>query len=429
MKVVFLIFLTYSLNIFSADLVNWKSYKKNTKKPVFILLTDGSLDKSNDKIFSNKRLSKLLNDKFYSIKVNINKELDLKNRYLFMTPPSIAILNPKGIIITKKRNYSAITIETDLLKYLESLKNKSIKKALSDVSRQAMYRIFYPTYFMENTKELIDRKAEIQRFMKRNLNMDTMFFKVRFLKPLYNYVYSILNGNFSEYEKLVVQAHVDTFLSGKIFNEEYIYKASFKNWSNPQKIIIYKDNISLVKILLNLDYKKKAKKVLNYLNSNYDKLSIEEKILFKTVSLNFSQDKSVIASLETLIKENKNSKYLNIQIAIFKAYLKLYEYTKSDTIKNDLFIFVNNFDKNFYDEEKGAFYDVKIGEEPFGFKFIPIIENIEIAYLYTLLYEIRKDFNDLIMARYILSLMNKTSVDNLIYSKYLLVISNLNEAR
>ena len=69
-----------------------------------------------------------------------------------MTPPSIAILDKNGVIFTKKRNYSALTIERDLYNYLESQKNKSMKRMFFDISKQAMFQVYYSAYFLENSK-------------------------------------------------------------------------------------------------------------------------------------------------------------------------------------------------------------------------------------------------------------------------------------
>lgn len=423
MKISFLIFLILPFYVFSNDLVNWKEYKKNINKPVFILLTDDFNNQTDKKIFSNKRLAKLLNEKFYSIKINVNKETDFKNRYLLMTPPSIAILDQNGIIITKKRNYSALTIERDLYNYLESENNKSMKRMLSDVSRQAMYEVYYSAYFLENSKELVDRSDELRSFLVNKINLKKMYFNVSYLRPLYDYCFSILNmKNSTGYENLIVDAHINSLLENKIFDKDHIFKASYNDWSRPIDKIIYKDNINLLILLYKSGNTSMALKVDHFLNDNYKKMTTEEKILYKTfVSNNLTKD--VPKDLKTLINNNKNSKYLRVQTAILKAYFSFYKHDKN--IKSEMLNFIDKLENNFYDEKKGIFYDVKKGTEPFGFKYVNIHNNIELAYLYTELYQIDFDFNNLMMAKYILSFMNTTSIDNLIYSKYLLAIENL----
>ncbi len=423
MKSFFLIFLILPFYIFSNDLVNWKEYRKNINKPVFILLTDDFNSQTDKKIFSNKRLAKLLNENFYSIKININEKTDFKNRYLLMTPPSIAVLDKNGIIITKKRNYSVLTIERDLYNYLESEKNKSMRKMLSDISKQAMYQVYYSAYFLENSKELVNRSDEVRSFLTNKISLNKMYFNVSYLKPLYNYCFSILNmDNSTGYENLIIDAHIDSLLENKIFDKDHIFKASYRDWSKPIKKIIYKDNINLLILLYKLGNTTMALKVDHFLYANYKKMTIEEKILYKTfVSNNLTKD--VPNDLKTLINDNKNSKYLGVQTSILKAYLSFYKHDKN--IKSEMLNFIDKFENNFYDKKKGVFYDVKKGTEPFGFKYVDIENNIELAYLYTELYKINLDFNDLIMAKYILSFMNTTSIDNLIYSKYLLAVENL----
>jgi len=427
MKIIFLIFLIYSTNLFSSDLVNWKAYKKDIKKPVFILLTNDLENKLDQKVFSDKRLAKLLNEKFYPIKVDVNENYDFKNRYLFMTAPSVAILNEKGVFIMKKRNYSSLTIESDLLNYLESLKNNSIRKMLSEKSREMMYKKFYTAYFLKTTKVLVDRSSELKAFMKKNIQEDTYYFNVRLLKPLYDYAYSVLKGDFSTASKLVAQAHVDLLLASKIFNKDYIYKSSIKNWSKPSREIIYKDNISFLKLLLTLNYKEESENIFAFLDKNYAKFTDVEKLLFKTVKLELKNSDSSKSDLKKLVSLNKNSRYLNVKTAVLKAYLELYKTDK--TLKKEIINFADKLEDDFYNFEKGAFYDVRKSTEPFGFKFIPIVENIELAYTYTLLYKVTGDYNNVIVAKEILALMNETSIDNLIYSKYLLTISNLNSIK
>jgi hypothetical protein len=414
-------------HLYSNDSVNWQPYKKNIDKPVFMLLTTDLNNKTDNKIFQNKRLVKLLNENFYSIKVDINENIDFKNRFLFMSPPSIAILNEKGIIITKKRNYSTLTIERDLYNYLESLKNKSIRKMLDKITREAMYKTYYSAYFFENTKNLIDRTNEIKNFVINEINFDTMFFKISFMKPLYDYAFSILNiDNKEPYLKLILESHIDSLLEGKIFNKDHIFKASYNDWNKPIKNIIYKDNIKLMEILNHIGNFNIADKITLYLNKNYQKLTTEEKILLSTRIITKKFTEEELNKIKNLIKNNNNSKYLNERIAIFKAYLSIYKYDKD--ILTEFLEFINKLEKDFYDEEKGVFYDVKINTEPFGFKFVDLSQNIELAYLYTLLYDLTSDFDNLVTAKYILSFMNKTSIDNLIYSKYVIAIDNLNKA-
>jgi len=422
MKIIFLTTLLLPFYIFSNNLVRWKEYKKNINKPVFMLLTDTPNNKTDKKIFSNPRLAKLLNEKFYPIKIDVTKEPEFKNRYLLMTPPSIAILDKNGIIITKKRNYSTLTIERDLYNYLESLKNKSIRKMLNKISHRAMHSIYYPSYFLKNTKELINRSKNISDFIIKEINTDKMFFNTPFMKPLYDYSFSVLSTKSNTYEKLIASAHIDSLIESKMFDKDHVFKGAYNHWSKPLKKIIYKDNIKLLELLLMLGNKEYALKIDHYLSENYKKLNNEEKLLYKSVAGQYLT-KNTPSELTDLVNKNKDSKYLTTQTAIFKAYLTMYQHQGS--IKNELIKFVDNMENNFYDIEKGVFYDVKKNTEPFGFKFVDIIVNIELAYLYTKLYEITKDFNYLITTKYILSFMNTTSIDNLIYSKYLIAIENL----
>ncbi len=423
MKLFFIFLVLYPVFSFSGDFVNWKEYKKDIKKPVFLLLTDDFNNQTDKNIFSRKRLAKLLNEKFYPMKIDVNKKPDFKNRYLLMTPPSIAILDENGIIFTKKRNYSALTIERDLYNYLESVKNKSMGKMFSDISKQAMIQVYYSAYFLKNSKELVNRSREVRNFIINEIDLSKMYFNVSYLKPLYDYCFSVLNmKNSTGYENLIVDAHINSILESNIFDKDHIFKGAFKNWNKPIRKIVYKDNIKLMELLYTQGNKSMALKIDHFLYTKYNDMTTEEKILYKT----FASDnltRNVPEDLKTLIKDNLNSRYLNIQIAILKGYLSIYNHDKS--IKKELLNFIDKLENNFYDEEKGIFYDVKEGTEPFGFKYVDIVENIELAYLYTKLYLITQDFNNLITTKYILSFMNTTSVDNLIYSKYLLAVENL----
>jgi len=417
MKYILFLFLSYSL--FGA--VNWKPYKKNTDKPVFLLLTDNPNDNLDKKIFSNERLAKLLNENFYPIKIDINKNPDFKNRYLLMTPPSIAVLDKNGRIITKKRNYTALTTERDLYNYLEALKDENLKKEMEKISHRVMYQTFFSAYFYKNPKVLLDRRKEVENFVFDKLNYEKMYFNTVFMKPLYDYCYSVLKGNFGPYEKLIAFTHLNYLLKSKIFDNDRIYKGAYNTWDKPLKKIIFKDNIKLLDLLAITGYESYFDKVRKFLESNYHKMTDEEKLLFKTVVMKHKGGKIPVE----LIEKNLNSKYIYNNIAVLKAYLALYK--NNNEIKNQLISFENKLVKNFYDAKKGIFYDVKKGYEPFGFKYVDIIANLELSYLYTELFKITQDYNNLIIAKDILSFSDRTSVDNLIYSKYLIAMENVRD--
>ena len=418
----FLVFFLLPIFIFSKNSVNWKPYKKNVNKPIFILLTDDLNSKADKKIFSTERLADLINKKFYPIKIDVNEKIDFKNRFLLMTPPSIAVLSPSGVIYIKKRNYTPLTIERDLYNYLESEKNKSLKRMMDKISSMAMFNTYFPAYFLKNPKVLINRSEEVYNFILKNIDYKKYFFNVSFLKPLYDYCFSVFKMNKVPFlEKLIAYSHVDILLNSKIFEKNHIYKGAYGSWNRPIKKIIIQDNLKFLELLLILK-SDKSSDLISYIDNNYEKLKSAEKLYYKTLLYEYGI-KDTSSEIISLIEKVKNSEYLVYRMKVLKAYEVLYRNKKIS--KSVLISFIDMFEKDFYDEEKGIFYDVKKGSEPFGFKYVDTVANINLAYLYTELYKITANPDNLVTATYILSFMNTTSIDNLVYSKYLIAIENL----
>ncbi len=444
----YIVLFLFSINLFAA--VNWKDYTEKPDKPIFLYLYSGDFsDDSIQKTLDDKNVSKLINENFYPIKINSTERPDLVSRYVYVKLPSFAILLEDGRVASQGRNTSPINMQRELLSFLESLKTQKDYDEMIKNSNILMQQRLLFSYFTENSNQIENKSNLITIKLKEIFDFKIGGIKVGFKSVLPYFLYSAVTMGNELFElKWMSELQIDEMLKSKIFNKNHIFTSSKGNWNNPDLFVKFKTNVLFAQTLIHLyektkqkPYLENAKEILTFLKAEMNSIPYIFDSKKAEIKYEFDFVEYYVASLKYQYIQNENNTetikefrdfldklskkeiiYLNQYSILLKGYTFLYKFSSDNA---DLLKAQENADEivsKFYDYDKSIFYDVVNGKEPFGYKFVNIEDNIELALNYIHFSVMSKKYVYMLLSETILSFMNSIHQDSLIDTFYLLTI-------
>ncbi len=358
--------------------VVWQQLTENSTKPIFLYISgDGDNRETIDKTLSNPKVSDLINKNFTPIYCDETERPDLANRYLYIKAPSVTVVYPDGNIGFQSRNMSPITLQGDILGFLEA------QKQGTKIDLTLLQSRVFAAYFVENSNIPDDLSDIIKDFLIKSFDFSKGSLKMapNRIFPRFLY-YSTLPDFKDEMIKLFAQYQIDSMIKSnrfeKLKNEELYWSImAVKNLFESTKSKIYSDIFEKYKDSFDIFLKKERKhSFLNHIN-----------IFLKN-------------EIDSLNKDDASS-------------LK-----SAGNIINSIY-------KNFFDTNKNIFYDVEIGKEPFGVKFVSLKDNLDLAVSFLRYSELTSTNSNLESVIGIISFMNGTNSENLLDTSYLYLMDKL----
>ncbi|MBN2693098.1 DUF255 domain-containing protein [bacterium] len=362
--------------------VSWQQLTENPSKPIFLYIGgDGDNRGSIEKTLSTPKVSNLINENFIPVYYEESERPDLTNRYLYIKAPSITVVLPDGNIGFQSRNMSPITLQRDILSFLDAQK-RDVKVDISLLQNRV-----YAAYFVENSNIPQDLSNILVDFLLKSFDYSkgSLEFSPNKIFPRFLYYSTLLDFN-NESVKLFAQYQIDSMIKSNRFDklqpEELFWSLmAVKNLFDSTDSKIYSDIFEKYR----------------------DKLS-------------------------TFIKKDRSLSFLkNINISL-KNMLDSLEKNEKISI-NNLKEFIDSVYEQFFDSDKNIFYDVKKGKEPFGIKFVSLRDNLDLAVSLLKYSELTSTNSNIESVVSILSFMNSANPENLLDTSYLYLMDRLKTVR